>query len=107
MSGPTSHVGGWHFPAVAAAAPPYVADYRYIPGWVPGMPRPPLPWQRDPNYNRGGDNSRLSHSGHRQILNNTHNKRHFILAEEPDTDLNDKYIDEINFEKDKYLNKYN
>ena len=53
MSGPTSHIGGWHFPAEAAAAPPYVADYRYIPGWIPGMPRPPLPWQRDPAQNRG------------------------------------------------------
>ena len=47
MSGPTSQIGGWYFPPEAAAAPPYVADYRYIPGWVPGMPRPPLPWQRD------------------------------------------------------------
>ena len=47
MSGPTTHIGGWHFPAEAAAAPPYVADYRYIPGWAPGMPRPPLPWQTD------------------------------------------------------------
>ena len=53
MSGPTSHVGGWYFPPEAAAAPPYVADYRYIPGWVPGMPRPPLPWQRDTHQRRG------------------------------------------------------
>ena len=54
MSGPTTHIGGWHFPAEAAAAPPYVADYRYIPGWTPGMPRPPLPWERDPSQNRIG-----------------------------------------------------
>ena len=47
MSGPTSHIGNWYFPPEAAAAPPYVADYRYIPGWAPGMPRPPLPWQTD------------------------------------------------------------
>ena len=52
MSGPTSQVGGWYFPPEAAAAPPYVADYRYIPGWVPGMPRPPLPWQQGTQRNR-------------------------------------------------------
>ena len=57
MSGPTSHVGGWYFPPEAAAAPPYVADYRYIPGWVPGMPRPPLPWQTD-QQNRGAPRGR-------------------------------------------------
>ena len=58
MSGPTTHVGGWHFPAEAAAAPPYVADYRYIPGWVPGMPRPPLPWQTGATQFRGGRGGR-------------------------------------------------
>ena len=64
MSGPTTRIGGWYFPPEAAAAPPYVADYRYIPGWVPGMPRPPLPWQRDPQHNRGtGGNRQLSSQG--------------------------------------------
>ena len=57
MSGPTSHIGGWYFPPEAAAAPPYVADYRYIPGLVPGMPRPPLPWQTD-QQNRGAAGNR-------------------------------------------------
>ena len=39
MSGPTTHIGGWYHPP--QVAPSYVSEYRQIPGWVPGMPRPP------------------------------------------------------------------
>ena len=51
MSGPTTHIGGWYHPHVDV--PPYVPAYRAIPGWVPGMPRPPPPWARGPAQNRG------------------------------------------------------
>ena len=39
MSGPITHIGGWYHPP--QVAPSYVSEYRQIPGWVPGMPRPP------------------------------------------------------------------
>ena len=61
MVGPTVHVGGWYHPP--SNVPPYVPAYRAIPGWVPGMPRPPPPWQR--GAPRGGiDPGHSSHSGY-------------------------------------------
>ena len=42
MTGPQSQIGGWYNPLINA--PPYVSDYRLIPGWTPGMPRPPVRW---------------------------------------------------------------
>ena len=42
MTGPQSQIGGWYNPLINA--PPYVSDYRLIPGWTPGMPRPPTRW---------------------------------------------------------------
>lgn len=51
MSGPTTHVGGWYNPHLNA--PTHVPAHRYIPGWVPGMPRPPPPWSQGPAQTRG------------------------------------------------------
>ena len=66
MVGPTVHVGGWYHPP--SNVPPYVPEYRAIPGWVPGMPRPPPPWQR--GAPRGGQNPGYSgyptYSGYQQ-----------------------------------------
>ena len=52
MSGPTTHIGGWYQPP--PVAPPYVAEHRVIPGWVPGMPRPTPPWEQAQPRARGG-----------------------------------------------------
>ena len=56
MSGPLTQVGGWYQPP--PSAPPYVAAHRAIPGWVPGMPRPPTPWDVQPTRRARRDSAR-------------------------------------------------
>ena len=67
MVGPTVHVGGWYHPP--SDVPSYVPAYRAIPGWEPGMPRPPPPWHR--GAPRGGtDPGQPRFSGYQQYQYN-------------------------------------